>query len=51
MGMFTPQDHVVFDDTVSTVGYISKGTYPGNWKSLVDEHSDIAMQENFTIAK
>ena len=42
---------MVFDDTVSTVGYISKGTVPENWKILVDEHSDIAMQENFTIAK
>ena len=38
-GHVSPQCHVVFDDTVSTVEHMSKGTVPGNWKNLVEYHS------------
>ena len=27
------------------------GTVPGNWEKIVEENSDLAMQENFTLAK
>ena len=42
---------MVFDNTFSTVDHMRKGTLPGNWKKLVEDHSEIAAQENFTIAK
>ena len=50
-GNVFPQYHVVFDDTFSTVEHTRKGTVPGNWKNLVEEHSEIATQENFTLEK
>ena len=28
-----------------------KGTVPGNWKNLVEDHSEIATQDIFTLAK
>ena len=42
---------MVFDDTVSTMEHMRKITVPENWRILIDEHSEIATQENFTIAK
>ena len=50
-GNAPPHYHVVFDDTLSTVEHMGKGTVPGNWKNLVEEHSELFLQENFTIAK
>ena len=50
-GHIPPQYHVVFDNTLSTAENIRKGTIPVNWKKLLDEHSDISTQENFTLAK
>ena len=38
-GYVNPQYHVVFDDNVSTVDQIKKGTIRGNSKNLVEEHS------------
>ena len=49
-GYVSPQYHVVFDDTFSTVEHMRKVTVPGNWKNLVEEHSELATQENFTLA-
>ena len=40
-GNILPQYHVVFDNTFSTMEHMSKGTVPGNWKNLIEEHSDI----------
>ena len=41
-GNFPPQYHVFFGDTLSTVEYMSKVTVPGNWKKLIEEHSELA---------
>ena len=46
-----PQYHVVFDDTLSTVEHMRKGTVPVNCKNLVEDHSEIDNQENFTLSK
>ena len=43
--------HVVFDNKFSTVDHTRKVTVPVNWKNLVEDHSEIAMQENFTLEK
>ena len=50
-GHVYPQYHAVFDDTFCTLYHMRKGTVPGNWKNLVEEHSDLAAQENFKISK
>ena len=50
-GNFSPQYHVVFDDTLYTLEHMRKGRVPGNGKNLVEEHSEIATQENYTLAK
>ena len=42
---------MVFDDTFSTMEHMRKGKIPGNSKNLVEEHSDIATEEKFTLAK
>ena len=50
-GNFSLQYHVVFDYTFYTVEYMSRSTYPGNWKNLVEKHLELAMQKNFTLEK
>ena len=50
-GYVSPQYHVVFDDNLSTVDHMGKGTLPGNWKNLAEEHSKLANQENLTLEK
>ena len=50
-GYVSPQYHVVFDENFSTVDHTRKGTLPGNWKYLVEEHSELVTQENFTLEK
>ena len=42
----SPQYHVDFDITLSTLEHMSKGTVPGNWKNLVEDQSELATQEN-----
>ena len=42
---------MVFDDTFYNVEHFSKGTVPGNWKNLTEDHSELATQEIFTLAK
>ena len=41
-GHVYPQYHVVFEDTLSTVGQIMKGTVSVNCKNLVEDHSELA---------
>ena len=41
-GNFPPQYHVVFENTLSTVDNMKKGTVPVNCKNLVEEHSKLA---------
>ena len=42
---------MVFDDTFPTVGHTRKRKTPGNWKNLIEEHSELATQENIDLAK
>ena len=46
-----PHYHVVFDGTFSTVGHMRNGTAPLNWENLVEYHSDLTTQKNFTLSK
>ena len=42
----SPQYHVVFDKTLSTVEHMRKGILPVNCKNFLEYHSEITMQEN-----
>ena len=46
---FYPQYHGVFDNNLSTVEHMRKGIVPENWKKMIEEHSDIYIQENFKL--
>ena len=50
-GYVSPQYHVVFDNNFSTAYHTRKGTFPGKWENLVEEHSDLATQEKITFEK
>ncbi len=39
-GLVSPQYHVIFDDTFSTVEYIRSKKEPSNWEYLVKHHSE-----------
>ena len=39
-GLVSPQYHVVFDDTFSTVDYITNRTEPSHWENLCKFHSE-----------
>ena len=47
----SPEYHVVFDETLSTVEQTRKGKVPGNWNNLIEEHSELTTQEKFTLCK
>ena len=47
----SPQYHVVFDDTFSTVDYMEKGTIPENWQELVDGSEDLEFEETTELEK
>ena len=51
IGNVSPKYHVLFDENFYTMDNTSKETVPGYWKNLVAEHSEIATQEYFIIAK
>ena len=42
---------MVFDYTLSTVEHMRKVIVPGNWKNLVEDHSELVLKENFNLAK
>ena len=50
-GHISPQFHVVFNDTFSTVPYMRPGTVPEHWNFLVQNLTEIATDESFDIAK
>ena len=50
-GNVSPQYHVIFDNTFSTLEHMRKGTVLGNCKNLVEDHSELATQENFNLSK
>ena len=43
-GHVSPQYHVVFDEKISTVDHMRKGTVPVNFKNQVEYHSELDMQ-------
>ena len=50
-GNFFPQYHLVFDKTFYTMEHIRNITVPKNWKNLVEEHSELAMQKTSLLQK
>ena len=50
-GRVSPQYHVVFDDTFSTVPYMDAGTEPPHWHDLLKYSSEKATDEDFDLAK
>ena len=42
-GLVSPQYHVIFDDTFSTIGHLKSDAVPPNWHHLVENCS-----ENYT---
>ena len=50
-GRVSPQFHVVFDDTFSTVPYMDAGTVPPNWPDLVKYSSELATDNDFDLAE
>jgi hypothetical protein len=47
----SPQYHVVFDNTFSTVPYMDVGTDPPHWEDLLKYSSVKATDEDFSLAK
>ncbi len=47
----SPQYHVVFDDTFSTIPYMDAGTVPPHWEDLLKHSSKKATDEEFSLAK
>ena len=50
-GRVSPQYHVVFDDTFSTVPYMDAGTHPPHWEDLLRHSSEKATDEDFELAQ
>ena len=50
-GLVSPQFHVVFDDTFSTVPHICAGTIPPNWDQLVRNSSELVTDENYDLSR
>ena len=46
----SPQYHLVFDDTFSTVPFMRTGEFPTNWKELVNKSQEYAMDKDFREA-
>jgi hypothetical protein len=47
----SPQYHIVFDDTFSTVPYMDVGTVPPHWEDLLNYSSKKATDEEFSVAE
>ena len=47
----SPQFHVVFDDTFSTVDHMEKGTIPPNWQELVDASENLEPEGTTELEK
>jgi hypothetical protein len=48
-GHVSPQYHVVYDDTFSTVDSIRTEKVPPNWSTLCSTSQELAMDENFAL--
>ena len=49
-GHISPQYHVVFDDTFSTVPFLRSGEEPPNWVELVRTSSEKVTTEAYEVA-
>ena len=47
----SPQFHVVFDDTFSTVPHLRSGTVPLNWANLIKNSSELVTDENYGLSR
>ena len=50
-GLVSPQFHVVFDDTFSTVPHIRAGTTPPNWEQLVRNSSELSTDQDYDLTR
>jgi hypothetical protein len=50
-GRVSPQYHVVFGNTFSTVPYMDAGMVPPHWEDLLKYSSEKATDEDFSLAK
>ena len=50
-GLVSPQFHVVFDDTFSTVPHIRSGTVPPNWAKLVRDSSELVTDQEYDLTR
>jgi hypothetical protein len=50
-GRVSPQYHVVFNDTFSTVPYMDAGTVPPHWEDLLKHSSEKATDEEFSLTE
>ena len=50
-GWVSPQYHVVFNDTFSTVPYMDTGMVPPHWEDLLKYSSEKATDEDFSLAE
>ena len=50
-GLVSPQFHIVFDDTFSTVPHIRAGTIPPNWEQLVKNSSELVTDQDYDLSR
>ena len=50
MGHVSPQLHVVFDETFSTVPSLKNGSIPASWTFICENSRELAMYEDFNLA-
>jgi hypothetical protein len=50
-GQVSPQYHVIFDDTFSTVPYMDAGTVAPHWDDLLRQSTKKATNKNFKLAQ
>ena len=50
-GLVSPQFHVVFDDTFSTVPHLRSATVPSNWEQLVRNSKELVTKEDYNLAR
>jgi hypothetical protein len=50
-GQVSPQYHIVFDDTLSTVPYMDAGMVPPNWEDLLWHSTKKATDKDFKLAQ
>ena len=49
-GHVTPQFHVVFDKTFSTVPSLKNGSVPASWKFVCENNRELATYKYFNLA-